>query len=126
MNDPISRLMPLADTGFTSRSFDVPQQKPVQVTAVSNSQGNNTRETGADADSKLQERLAQVAGRMNQRMQQMQRGLRFNVDEESGRIVVKVIDKDTDEVIRQIPSEEMLAMMKHINDFDGLIFDDRA
>ncbi len=67
-----------------------------------------------------------MAERLNGRMQEMQRSLRFSVDDDSGRVVVKVMDKNTDEVIRQIPSEQMLAMMKHINDVDGLIFDDRA
>ena len=125
MNDPISRLIPFTDTGITSRSFDAPL-RPAQVTAVSKPEGNGTRETGADTDGKLQERLSDIVERLNGRMQKMQRSLRFNVDETSGRIVVKVIDKDTDEVIRQIPSEELLAMMKHINDVDGLIFDGRA
>lgn len=125
MSDPISWPMPLADAAITSRAVYVPFQ-PARVTAVSETQGNDTPYAGADAGGRLQERLAEVAARMNEHMQQMQRSLRFSVDDASGRIVVKVIDKDTDEVIRQIPSEEMLAMMKHISEFDGLIFDDRA
>ncbi|MGB5473373.1 MAG: flagellar protein FlaG [Gammaproteobacteria bacterium] len=125
MNDPISRLMPHVDTGVASRSFNAPLQ-PVQITAVSKTEGNGTREAGADNDGKLQERLAKVAEHLNGRMQELQRSLRFSVDDDSGRVVVKVMDKNTDEVIRQIPSEQMLAMMKHINDVDGLIFDDRA
>ena len=125
MNDPILRWVPLANAGITSRLYDTPQQ-PVQVAAVSNTHGNNTSETGTNADSNLQQRLADVAERLNERMHEMKRSLRFSVDDASGRIVVKVVDKNTDEVIRQIPSDEMLAMMKHINDIDGLIFDDRA
>lgn len=125
MNDPISRLVPLADAGVTSRSFEAPRQ-PVQIAAVSKTEGNSTRETGADNTEKLQERLAEVVEGLNSRMRQLQRSLRFSVDDGSGRIVVKVIDRDTDEVIRQIPSDEMLAMMKHISDVDGHIFDGRA
>jgi flagellar protein FlaG len=125
MNDPISLLVPLADAGITSRSFDTPL-RPAQVTAVSDTQGSSTRETGANADGTLLERLVGVAERLNERMRDMQRSLQFSVDDDSGRIVVKVIDRETDEVIRQIPSEEILAMMKHINDIDGLIFNARA
>ena len=124
MNDPISRLMPHVDAGIPAGAFIAP--KPVQVTAVGKSQGNTTRETGADAEGELQERLAEVVEQLNGRMQKMQRGLRFSVDEDSGRVVVKVIDAGTEEVIRQIPSEEMLAMMKHISEFDGMIFDARV
>ncbi len=42
------------------------------------------------------------------------RTLNFSVDEESGKPVVKVIDFETKEVIRQIPSEEVLTMAKAI------------
>ncbi|HUT41818.1 MAG TPA: flagellar protein FlaG [Gammaproteobacteria bacterium] len=125
MNDAILRLLPQVDASVASRSFDAPLQ-PVQVPAVGKPEGNDAREAGADNDRKLQERLAKVAERLNGRMQEMQRSLRFSVDDDSGRVVVKVMDKNTDEVIRQIPSEQMLALMKHINDVDGLIFDDRA
>jgi flagellar protein FlaG len=125
MSNSISWPMPPADAGIPSRLVEVPLQ-PVRVTAIGKMQGNATPETGADAGEKLQQRLAEVAARMNEHMQQMQRRLRFNVDEASGHIVVKVIDTETNEVIRQIPSEEMLAMMKHINEFDGLILNDRA
>jgi len=125
MNDPISMLIPLADTGVTSRPYETSPQ-PVQVSGVSKTQGNNIREAGADSREKLQERLAGVVERLNEHMHEMQRSLRFSVDDDSGRVVVKVIDKNTDEVIRQIPSEEMLAVMKNISEFDGLIFDARA
>ncbi|MBT8117911.1 MAG: flagellar protein FlaG, partial [Gammaproteobacteria bacterium] len=43
-----------------------------------------------------------------------------------GRIVVKVIDLDTDEVIRQIPSEEMLSIMQQVGDSQSMIFNDEA
>lgn len=125
MNDPISRLVPFSETGFTSRLFDAPPQT-AQVTAVSETLGNSTKETGADSDGSAREQLADLADRLNERMQMMRRSLRFNVDDASGRVVVKVVDQDSGEVIRQIPSEEVLAMMKHINDVDGLIFDAQA
>ncbi|WNO61825.1 flagellar protein FlaG [Rheinheimera sp. MMS21-TC3] len=43
-----------------------------------------------------------------------QRSLTFTMDEESGRTVVKVIDKNTDQMIRQIPSEELLRVSQDI------------
>lgn len=42
--------------------------------------------------------------------------LSFSIDEETNASVVKVIDKETNEVIRQIPSEEMLAISKSIDE----------
>lgn len=45
----------------------------------------------------------------------------FAMDEESDRIVVKVIDKATQKVIRQMPNEEVLAFSKTIDKLQGLV-----
>lgn len=42
--------------------------------------------------------------------------LRFSVDEPSGRMIVSIVDRDTSEVVRQIPAEEMLAIARQIED----------
>ena len=63
--------------------------------------GNNvpvTEKTGPDM-----EELAQA---LNVANQSIGRDLRFEVDMESGRSVIQVLDRDTGEVIRQIPPEK--------------------
>jgi len=42
------------------------------------------------------------------------RGLRISIDDDLSKIVVKVVNEDTEEVIRQIPTEEVLALMKQM------------
>jgi flagellar protein FlaG len=51
------------------------------------------------------------------------RNLEFSTDEESGRIVVKVIASETGELIRQLPSEEALRIAHSLNDVSSLLFD---
>jgi len=51
------------------------------------------------------------------------RNLAFSTDEESGRIVVKVIASDTGELIRQLPSEEALRIASSLSDVNSLLFD---
>jgi flagellar protein FlaG len=41
--------------------------------------------------------------------------IEFSIDEDLGRTVVKVIDRETKDVIRQIPSEEMLELAKMLD-----------
>jgi flagellar protein FlaG len=41
--------------------------------------------------------------------------IEFSIDEELGRTVIKVIDRETKDVIRQIPSEEMLDLAKMLD-----------
>ncbi|WP_407278252.1 flagellar protein FlaG [Aromatoleum evansii] len=49
------------------------------------------------------------------------RDLRFSIDEDTGRTVVKIIDSSTDEVIKQIPTEEVLAIAKALDKLKGLL-----
>jgi flagellar protein FlaG len=52
--------------------------------------------------------------------------LNFSIDEESGRTVVKVIDKTTDEVIRQFPSKEVLDIARALDKLQGLLIKEKA
>ncbi len=49
--------------------------------------------------------------------------LDFTVDKDLKRIVVKVIDKETGKVIRQIPPEEMLKIAKRMEEMSGVLID---
>lgn len=47
--------------------------------------------------------------------------LKFSIDDETGKTVVKVIDTDTKEVIRQIPSEELMQIARALDKLQGLL-----
>jgi flagellar protein FlaG len=53
-------------------------------------------------------------------------GVRFSVDEESGRTVVKVVDTQTDKVLRQIPTVEALKLWRSIEQMQGVMLRDKA
>ncbi|OGO78873.1 MAG: hypothetical protein A2203_11640 [Chromatiales bacterium RIFOXYA1_FULL_46_5] len=61
-----------------------------------------------------EDELGEAVENINQFVNSQGRTLNFSVDEDSGKPVVKVIDFETKEVIRQIPSEEVLTMAKAI------------
>lgn len=48
-------------------------------------------------------------------------GLEFSVDEDTGRSIVKLIDKQTNEILRQYPSKEMLEISKDLSKLQGLL-----
>jgi len=50
----------------------------------------------------------------------------FSVDDDSGIRVVKVTDKSTNEVIRQIPSEEVVAIAQALDKLQGLFLRDKV
>jgi flagellar protein FlaG len=65
--------------------------------------------------------VAKAAERLNEIMSGKQRSLRFQVDEGSGRTIITVINTVTNEVIRQIPPEKLLAIARHMEDLGALI-----
>jgi len=72
------------------------------------------------------EELQQAVAQINDNMQQIQRDLLFSVDDSSGRTIVKVVNTETEEVVRQMPSEEILRISRNIKDqvgdVSGMIF----
>jgi flagellar protein FlaG len=52
--------------------------------------------------------------------------LEFSVDNASGRVIVRVTDSQTKEVIRQLPSEEVLAISRALDRFQGLLLAQKA
>jgi flagellar protein FlaG len=52
--------------------------------------------------------------------------LNFSTDKESGKTIVKVVDTATDQLIRQIPSEEAIAISHSIDKMQGLLVNQKA
>ena len=53
--------------------------------------------------------------KLNTQILSLQRELSFSVDEGSGRTVVRVIDSETGDVVRQIPTDQMLRLARQID-----------
>lgn len=70
--------------------------------------------------------LEEVVSDLNNLVHELHRELQFSVDHESGDTVVKVVDRETDEVVRQIPSEEVVRLRKRLQEAAGVIFQDSA
>jgi flagellar protein FlaG len=67
------------------------------------------------------EQLNDAAEKANEFLKALDVQLLFSVDEDTGKTVVKVTDKQTGDLIRQIPSKEMLAIAKALDTIQGLI-----
>lgn len=57
--------------------------------------------------------------KMNQTLQSINTGLEFSLHEETGQMVIKVVDRETKEVLRQIPSEEAIAVASALDKVKG-------
>lgn len=70
--------------------------------------------------------LEQAVENLNRHIQKTSRALVFSIDERYGKPVVSVVDKETDKVIRQIPSEVALQVADALADATGILVSEHA
>ena len=73
------------------------------------------------------EDLGRTVQQLNELAQTVRREIRFTVDDGTGRTVINVLDAETDELVRQIPSEEVLALAAKLREeADSVLVDAQA
>lgn len=72
------------------------------------------------------EQLELLAEKLQEFVSSLNKGLQFSVHEESGRDVIKVIDRESEEVVRQYPSEEVLELVAKLSDAAGNFINSQA
>ena len=70
----------------------------------------------------LEEAVAQVQEALHQGQSRVQ----LSVDNELNKVVVKVVDKDSGELIRQFPPEEFLRVQRFLKEHSGLLLTEEA
>ena len=105
-----------------------PASEPRQASGDKNVNGTagSKQAQNEQAPAKNRNDLEESVQDLNNLVQELHRELRFSVDDDSGDMVIKVIDQKTDEVIRQIPSEEVMQLRQRLADATGAIFRDSA
>lgn len=86
--------------------------KPQDVTQKEHSGQELSKPANIDEVTDNFETLSERVREVEKFVQHSQRDLRFDVDEQTGDMVVKVYDSKTDELIREIPSDEMMHVKK--------------
>lgn len=105
---------PVTDT--PTRTPEAPPSKPVETTTQQAVQALNPQAEPSE--------VKDAVVKINKTIQAS--GLEFSVDEETGINLVKVMDTQTKEVIRQIPSEEAVHIAKALDKLQGLLVRDKA
>ena len=72
------------------------------------------------------EAARQAAREINDYIKSSSANVEFTVDSESDRVVVRVVDSANNQTIRQIPSEEMLAISHSLDKMAGLLIKQKA
>lgn len=74
-----------------------------------------------------QQQVKEAVTRLNDYVQSVQRDLQFQLDDDSGKTIVTVIDRQTSEVVRQIPDEVAVRLAQDLQQDEPLsLFDARV
>lgn len=107
---------------------DTLQQTAQQAKDISRSAETKTQETDFSQDA-----IESAVTQINEFVQTSSRQLNFSIDDGSNKQVVKVTDSESGEIIRQIPSEEVLKLSERLKELQtdvgtavGLLFSKQA
>lgn len=70
----------------------------------------------------LRKNIQEAVNRLNEQMQSKGRDLSFSIDEKIDRSIITVRNLKTGELVRQIPTEDMVRLAHSIEDMKGLLF----
>lgn len=124
--------MEISNTGLgQAASFALQQQTPpLSRTGLKVAENRPTEATDQRSTPEQQqvsrEELQNSVDAMNEFVSKLNSALQFSIDKDTGKTVVKVVDTSTDQVIRQIPSEEALGIAKALDKLKGLLIQQQA
>jgi flagellar protein FlaG len=104
---PSDRSIPAADLSSLSRNTPTPVQTAAAVEPPKAIPGI--------------EQVTQAIKSINKAMESLSQGLEFSIDSDTHMTVVKVVDKQTKDVIRQMPTQEALEIAKALDQVRGLL-----
>lgn len=93
--------------------------KQVKTEAVSEQEKAATPEAGSVLE---RDQVEAAVATIQDFVQSVRRDINFSLEEGSGRVVVKVTDAGSGDVIRQIPSEEALQLAENLSEVRSLLF----
>ncbi|AWI81612.1 MAG: flagellar protein [Betaproteobacteria bacterium HGW-Betaproteobacteria-13] len=88
------------------------------ATATTSQQSSGTPASLQEVEQAMEEVRSAIAP--------MAQDLLFSIEEDTGKTIIKVVDSSTDEVIRQIPSEEIITIAKALDNLQGLLLKQKA
>jgi flagellar protein FlaG len=109
LESTVARAVPAPGTDITGQSLSAAPQPIAPAQQPLGSEG-----------------LQQVVRQINDFLKSSASNVQFTVDSQSDKVVVRIVDSQTNQLIRQFPSEEMLAISQSIDQMTGLLLQLKA
>ena len=127
LNSPDSTQRPYGEQSSARGASSQPAENTVgkgdlqgsRLRPVANQESSRVERTEKQNEA-MREELDNAVSQLNDFVQSVQRDLQFEVNDETGQTVVRVIDQQTDEVVRQIPDELALRLAENLQQDEPL------
>jgi flagellar protein FlaG len=113
MNMTIQQLSGLGAIPQTTPAAPTPREAPAETPAAS---------TPLPRPEQVQQALEQI----QRVVAPVAQNLQFSIDKGTGKTVVRVVDSETNEVVRQFPTEEILSIARALDRMQGLLINGKA
>ena len=117
-NSPVSALAPKAGVAVSA-----PAASPATPSAMAPQEVKAPPPVATIDPAEMEKKLEEAVARLNEQMQANGRKLGFSVDDRLNKQIVRVMNKETGEVVRQIPNEVVIRVANSIEDLKGVLFD---
>ena len=112
-----------APANLGSRVEIQPGTQARDVSYVMDREGSNTQ---AQAEDKISDTFLQSSiDKVNHTFEMQRRSVRYKIHDRTNEVMVKIVDAETEEVIREIPPEKLLDMFANMLEMAGLLVDER-
>jgi flagellar protein FlaG len=125
INNNVAASSGAMQSGGTPQVVAQPKRSDAEV--VSQVASTVIKPSSVDVSSQpTREVVAKAAADLQQFVQSMGRNLSFSVDESTGYHVVRVVNPNTGELVRQLPSEELLKISRDFQRLNNVLVSQRA
>jgi flagellar protein FlaG len=111
-------------------SVDPVRIESTGVVSVAISQASTNRDNGVEQPRKVLQKETRSAEEIhkdlemiNEQLKSSNSSIQFSVDDKSNDVIVRIVDRDSGEVIRQIPPESIVRLRDSMKDMSGLFIE---
>ncbi len=95
----------------------------VSVSKADNKDGQSAGNQNAEQQQAANEKIKKAVEQLNRNMPHSEAV--FGIHDGTNRVMIKIVDKDTKEVIKEFPPEETLDMIEKVWELAGIMVDER-
>lgn len=118
---PVQQGLPNSPVSTEATTIKVQAPKKIDVSTQIHQDANRE-----PIPEKKKEAVQEIVQNLNETIKNLGRNVKFSVDEKTGHSVIQVLHSETGKLIRQIPSEEFLAISQNLEKLKGLILSAEA